>query len=74
MALRYKCGAEFLPSPMASKAEFALSAEPALVRKGQMTAVAVAVEMGHAVAFVGTATGEVKLTYSCLSFSFIAFI
>uniref|UniRef100_A0A7N8WT97 Plexin b2a, tandem duplicate 1 n=1 Tax=Mastacembelus armatus TaxID=205130 RepID=A0A7N8WT97_9TELE len=53
------CGAEFLPSPLASKAEFALTAEPLLVRKGHMTAVAVAVEMGHAVAFLGTATGEV---------------
>ncbi|XP_070847904.1 plexin-B2a [Chaetodon trifascialis] len=59
MALRYKCGAEFLPSPLASKAEFALTAEPSLVRKGHMTAVAVAGEMGHAVAFLGTATGEV---------------
>lgn len=60
MALRYKCGAEFLPSPLASKAEFALTAAPALTRKSHMTAVAVAVEMGHAVAFLGTATGEVK--------------
>ncbi|KAG7219977.1 hypothetical protein INR49_018490 [Caranx melampygus] len=59
MAIKYKCGAEFLPSPMASKAEFALTSEPSLVRKGHMTAVAVAVEMGHAVAFLGTATGEV---------------
>ncbi|KAM6895544.1 plexin-B2a [Xenentodon cancila] len=59
MALRYKCGAEFLPSPMASKAEFALTAEPSVVRKGHMTAVAVSVEMGHAVAFLGTAAGEV---------------
>lgn len=59
MALRYKCGAEFLPSPLASKAEFALTAEPPLVRKAQLTAVAVAVEMGHAVAFMGTASGEV---------------
>ncbi|XP_049891870.1 plexin-B2a isoform X1 [Epinephelus moara] len=59
MARRYKCGAEFLPSPLASKAEFALTSEPQLARKGHMTAVAVAVEMGHAVAFLGTATGEV---------------
>ncbi|XP_069580096.1 plexin-B2-like [Brachyistius frenatus] len=59
MAHIYKCGAEFLPSPLASKAEFALTAEPPLVRKGHMTAVAVAVEMGHAVAFLGTAAGEV---------------
>uniref|UniRef100_A0A8C6U2I5 Plexin b2a n=1 Tax=Neogobius melanostomus TaxID=47308 RepID=A0A8C6U2I5_9GOBI len=59
MAFKYKCGAEFLPSPLASKAEFALSSEPALTRKGHLTAVAVAVEMGHAVAFLGTSTGEV---------------
>uniref|UniRef100_A0A673AN47 Plexin-B2-like n=1 Tax=Sphaeramia orbicularis TaxID=375764 RepID=A0A673AN47_9TELE len=61
MALKYKCGAEFLPSPLASKAEFALTTEPSLIRKGHMTAVAVAVaaETGHAVAFVGTANGEV---------------
>ncbi|XP_036977054.1 plexin-B2a [Acanthopagrus latus] len=59
MALRYKCGAEFLPSPLASKAEYALTARHPLVGKGHMTAVAVAVEMGHAVAFLGTATGEV---------------
>ncbi|XP_004083331.2 plexin-B2 [Oryzias latipes] len=55
----FKCGAEFLPSPLASKAEFALSTEPSVVHKGRMTAVAVAVEMGHAVAFLGTATGKV---------------
>lgn len=61
MAVRYNCGAEFLPSPLASKAEFALKAEPLLVRKGQLTAVAVAVEMEHTVAFVGSATGEVTL-------------
>lgn len=59
MATKYKCGAEFLPSPLASRAEFALTSEPQLARKGHMTAVAVAVEMGHAVAFLGTATGEV---------------
>ncbi|XP_042372680.1 plexin-B2-like, partial [Plectropomus leopardus] len=59
MAERYKCGAEFLPSPLASKADFALTSEPPLTRKSHMTAVAVAVEMGHAVAFLGTATGEV---------------
>uniref|UniRef100_A0A671Y299 Plexin b2a, tandem duplicate 1 n=1 Tax=Sparus aurata TaxID=8175 RepID=A0A671Y299_SPAAU len=59
MALRYKCGAEFLPSPLASKAEYALTAQHPLICKGHMTAVAVAVEKGHAVAFLGTATGEV---------------
>ncbi|XP_024140535.1 plexin-B2 [Oryzias melastigma] len=55
----YKCGAEFLPSPLASKAEFALSAEPSVVHKTRLTAVAVAVEMGHAVGFLGTASGKV---------------
>ncbi|XP_077355581.1 plexin-B2a [Festucalex cinctus] len=59
MVVKYKCGAEFLPSPLASKANVALVAEPSLVRKGVMTAVAVAVEMGHAVAFLGTTNGEV---------------
>lgn len=68
MALTYKCGAEFLPSPLASKAEFALSAEPALTRKGHMTAVAVAVEIRHAVAFLGTSTGEVKASNPILLF------
>lgn len=74
MAIRYNCGAEFLPSPLASKAEFALKAEPALVRKGHMTAVAVAVEMGHAVAFLGTATGEVKTPPVSTPRAFFAFI
>ncbi|XP_076016194.1 plexin-B2-like [Genypterus blacodes] len=59
MAKIYKCGSEFLPSPLASKAKFALAAEPSLVSKGHMTAVAVAVEKEHAVAFVGTSAGEV---------------
>uniref|UniRef100_H3CIC5 Plexin b2a, tandem duplicate 1 n=1 Tax=Tetraodon nigroviridis TaxID=99883 RepID=H3CIC5_TETNG len=54
-----KCGAEFLPSPLASRAEAALTAEPLLVRKAELTAVAVSVEMEHTVAFVGTASGEV---------------
>lgn len=59
---RHRCGAEFLPSPMASKAEFALTSEPALVRQGHLTAVAVTSDTGHAVAFLGTATGEVRET------------
>uniref|UniRef100_A0AAQ4RHC3 Sema domain-containing protein n=1 Tax=Gasterosteus aculeatus aculeatus TaxID=481459 RepID=A0AAQ4RHC3_GASAC len=60
MAINNRCGAEYLPSPLASKAEFALTAEPLLAREGHMTAVAVAVENGHAVAFLGTANGEVE--------------
>ncbi|XP_075900009.1 plexin-B2-like [Nelusetta ayraudi] len=59
MTKRYHCGAEFLPSPMASKAEFALTSDPALVRDTHLTAVAVASDTGHAVAFLGTANGEV---------------
>lgn len=56
-----KCGAEFLPSPLASTAEFALTAEPSFTHKGHMTAVAVALEMEHAVAFLGTTNGEVMI-------------
>ncbi|XP_029017170.1 plexin-B2a [Betta splendens] len=59
MASMYKCGEEFLPSPLASKADFALTVQPSFVHKGQMTAVAVAVEEEHAVAFLGTTAGEV---------------
>ncbi|XP_070401781.1 plexin-B2 isoform X2 [Nothobranchius furzeri] len=55
----FPCGAEFLLSPLASKPAFALTSEPSLVRKGHMTAVAVSVEMEHAVAFLGNANGEV---------------
>lgn len=60
MTERYRCGAEFLPSPMASKVEFALTSDPALVREGHLTAVAVSSNTGHTVAFLGTATGEVR--------------
>lgn len=60
MAVQFSCGDEFLPSPLASKAEGALKAEPALVRKGQLSAVAVSVELDHTVAFVGSASGEVE--------------
>ncbi|XP_037837256.1 plexin-B2 [Kryptolebias marmoratus] len=59
MASKYSCGEEFLPSPLAGKAAFALTAEPSFVRKSHMTAVAVAVVTEHAVAFLGTSTGEV---------------
>ncbi|XP_014850853.1 PREDICTED: plexin-B2-like isoform X2 [Poecilia mexicana] len=54
-----KCGAEHLPSPLASKAEFALVAEPSWTHGRHLTAVAVAVEMDHAVAFLGTVDGQV---------------
>uniref|UniRef100_A0A8K9XJY5 Sema domain-containing protein n=1 Tax=Oncorhynchus mykiss TaxID=8022 RepID=A0A8K9XJY5_ONCMY len=59
MVTNQKCGAEFLPSPLASRAEFALATDPVFTKKGLMTAVAVAVETEHAVAFLGTTLGEV---------------
>ncbi|XP_030643312.1 plexin-B2a [Chanos chanos] len=60
MAKKYPCGAEFLPTPLATKPEFALSVEPAYHRDNSLlTAVAVAVEKEHTVAFLGTGAGEV---------------
>lgn len=55
----YKCGADFLPSPLASKPQFALKAEALLTRPGMLTAVAVAVENDHTVAFLGNDQGGV---------------
>ncbi|XP_035282714.1 plexin-B2-like isoform X1 [Anguilla anguilla] len=57
----YKCGAEFLTSPLASTEEFALTADALYERKGKgvLTAVGVSVENEHTVAFLGTSTGEV---------------
>lgn len=55
----YKCGAEFLPSPLASKPEYALSVKPIYTRNDMMTAVAVAVENEHTVAFLGTSGADV---------------
>uniref|UniRef100_A0A671NPY7 Plexin-B2-like n=1 Tax=Sinocyclocheilus anshuiensis TaxID=1608454 RepID=A0A671NPY7_9TELE len=45
----YKCGAEFLPSPLASKPEYALAVKPIFTRNDMLTAVAVAVENEHTV-------------------------
>uniref|UniRef100_A0A8B9L794 Plexin B2 n=1 Tax=Astyanax mexicanus TaxID=7994 RepID=A0A8B9L794_ASTMX len=60
----YPCGAEFLPSPLASKPEYALTVSPAYTRKGMLTAVAVAVENENTVGFLGTSQGEViKVSY-----------
>ncbi|KAL2093878.1 hypothetical protein ACEWY4_011190 [Coilia grayii] len=58
-AARYRCGADFLPSPLASKPEFALKAEAMYTRKGLLTAVAIAVEHDHTIAFLGNSAGEV---------------
>uniref|UniRef100_A0AAQ5ZPB5 Sema domain-containing protein n=1 Tax=Amphiprion ocellaris TaxID=80972 RepID=A0AAQ5ZPB5_AMPOC len=55
----YKCGADFLPSPLASKPRFALKVNPALTKSGLLTSVAVAVENDHTIAFLGNNQGEV---------------
>ncbi|KAA0720962.1 Plexin-B2 Precursor [Triplophysa tibetana] len=57
--MTYKCGAEFLPTPLASKPEYALAMEPIYTKNTMLTAVAVAVENEHTVAFLGTSVGEV---------------
>lgn len=53
------CGAEFLPSPLATTPEYALSASPVFTRNSMLTSVAVAVVNNNTVAFVGTNLGEV---------------
>uniref|UniRef100_A0A8D3DRN3 Plexin b2b n=1 Tax=Scophthalmus maximus TaxID=52904 RepID=A0A8D3DRN3_SCOMX len=55
----FKCGADFLPSPLASKPKFALEPEAVLTKSGLLTAVAVAVENDHTIAFLGNSQGEV---------------
>ncbi|XP_028440237.1 plexin-B2b [Perca flavescens] len=55
----YKCGADFLPSPLASKPKFALKANAVWTKPGLLTAVAVAVENDHTIAFLGNTQGEV---------------
>uniref|UniRef100_A0A673I0P9 Plexin-B2-like n=1 Tax=Sinocyclocheilus rhinocerous TaxID=307959 RepID=A0A673I0P9_9TELE len=59
MVKAYKCGAEFLPSPLASKPEYALAVKPIYTRNDMLTAVAVAVENEHTVAFLGTSGADV---------------
>ncbi|MED6289188.1 hypothetical protein CHARACLAT_000187 [Characodon lateralis] len=55
----YKCGADFLPSPLASKPRYALTAGPVWTTSSLLTAVAVAVENDHTIAFLGNNKGEV---------------
>ncbi|XP_068168450.1 plexin-B2b [Antennarius striatus] len=55
----FKCGGDFLPSPLASKPRFALKADAVLTQSDLLTAVAVAVENGHTIAFLGNNQGEV---------------
>ncbi|XP_034004065.1 plexin-B3 [Trematomus bernacchii] len=54
-----KCGADFLPSPLASKPRSALKPDPVWTKSGLLTAVAVAVENDHTIAFLGNTQGEV---------------
>lgn len=60
------CGAEFLPSPLATTPEYALSANSVYTRKSMLTSVAVSVVNDNTVAFVGTNMGEV-LKVICFS-------
>lgn len=55
----FKCGADFLPSPLASKPRFALVAEAVVTMQSLLTAVAVAVENDHTIAFLGNSRGDV---------------
>ncbi|KAK2832460.1 hypothetical protein Q7C36_015922 [Tachysurus vachellii] len=55
----FACGAEFLPSSLATTADYALSASPVYTRKSLLTSVAVSVVNNNTVAFVGTNMGEV---------------
>uniref|UniRef100_A0A7N6FDJ5 Sema domain-containing protein n=1 Tax=Anabas testudineus TaxID=64144 RepID=A0A7N6FDJ5_ANATE len=55
----FTCGADFLPSPLASKPRFALKANAVLTMSSLLTAVAVAVENDHTIAFLGNNKGEV---------------
>jgi len=59
MLEKYKCGADFLPSPLASVPRFALKAEAVWTHVDLLTAVAVAVENDHTIAFLGNTQGEV---------------
>ncbi|KAG5830479.1 hypothetical protein ANANG_G00311060 [Anguilla anguilla] len=55
----FPCGADFLTSPLAGAKMSALRATAVHEKKGQLTAVAIAVEEEHTVAFLGTGKGEV---------------
>uniref|UniRef100_A0A6Q2YY19 Plexin b2a, tandem duplicate 1 n=1 Tax=Esox lucius TaxID=8010 RepID=A0A6Q2YY19_ESOLU len=61
--ITHRCGAEFLPSPLASRVEFGLAADPVFIKKAQTSgvwsAVAVTVETEHTVAFLGSTSGEI---------------
>ncbi|XP_041114319.1 plexin-B2-like [Polyodon spathula] len=53
----FPCGEDFLPSPLASMPDFGISAEAVITYEEHLSAVAVAVENEHTIAFLGTARG-----------------
>uniref|UniRef100_A0AAQ4P2Z2 Plexin b2b n=1 Tax=Gasterosteus aculeatus aculeatus TaxID=481459 RepID=A0AAQ4P2Z2_GASAC len=55
----FKCGGDFLPSPLASNPRYALTADAVWSWSGMLTAVAVTVENDHTIAFLGNTQGEV---------------
>uniref|UniRef100_A0A8C9WGF0 Sema domain-containing protein n=1 Tax=Scleropages formosus TaxID=113540 RepID=A0A8C9WGF0_SCLFO len=58
---KYKCSADFLPSPLASTPGFALAAQAVHTTRGLLMAVAVAVEAERTVAFLGTSNGKISM-------------
>ncbi|RXM91607.1 Plexin-B2 [Acipenser ruthenus] len=53
----HPCGADFLPSPLASTPDFGISAEAVITYEEHLSAVAVVVENEHTIAFLGTDRG-----------------
>ncbi|XP_034541546.1 plexin-B2b [Notolabrus celidotus] len=56
----FKCGADFLPSPLASKPKYALKVDAVLITPDLLTSVAIAVENDHTIAFLGNNKGVVS--------------
>ncbi|XP_028934545.1 plexin-B2 [Ornithorhynchus anatinus] len=65
-SLRFPCGSEHLPYPLGSRD--GLVGEPLLQKEGlKLTAVAVATEEGHNVAFLGTSNGQILKVFLAAS-------